>query len=86
MTAKLLSATEVADRLGCTAKTVRLKVQEGLLPAPVRFGPRGHLRFLPGEVEEFLATSLRGRPVDAASSGSSAPGVRRDPASTERNL
>ena len=84
MPSKLLTTNEMADLYRCTAKTIRVQVREGVLPEPIRFGPRGHLRFDPIEVERFLATSLRGRPVDAAQSSGpgSASDARRDPAHT----
>ena len=68
MPSKLLTTNEMADLCRCTAKTIRVKVREGVLPEPIRFGPRGHLRFDPIEVERFLAT----QPRPSASAGRSA--------------
>ena len=68
MTERLLTTNELADLYRCTAKTIRLKVREGVLPEPIRFGPRGHLRFSAAEVERFLTPTLRDPTVDVARS------------------
>lgn len=53
---KLLSAEEVAEKLGCSTRTVRQLVAEGKLAA-VRFAPRGHLRFVAEDVDRFVDRS-----------------------------
>jgi excisionase family DNA binding protein len=45
---------EVAERLGCSPKTVRELVATGRLN-PVRLSPRGHLRFRVEDVEALIA-------------------------------
>ena len=44
---------EVARRTGSSPWTIRRLAKEGLLPS-IRFGPHGHLRFKPEDVDEFL--------------------------------
>lgn len=48
----LIPVRAVAERLGCSPKTVRALARSGRLPA-VRFGERGWFRFDPSEVEQL---------------------------------
>lgn len=48
-----MKAPEVAERLGVTPQTVRTLARSGELPGH-RLRERGHFRFDPVEVEEFL--------------------------------
>ena len=53
MAEKLLKAAEVAHILGCSTGTVRQLHKAGQIPA-VRFGERGHLRFVPEDIERLI--------------------------------
>jgi excisionase family DNA binding protein len=84
---RMIRATEVADRMGLAAKTVRELARRGELPA-LRFGPRGHWLFDADAIEVVVrrgtASTDRGRAVDAATSaGSAARAARRGPATIE---
>jgi excisionase family DNA binding protein len=49
----LVTATEAARLLGCSAQTVKRLAERGDLRT-VRFGPNGHVRFRLREIEEFV--------------------------------
>ena len=51
---RLVLAEEVAAALGCTPKTVRRLAAVGVLE-PVRFTPKGHMRFRAEDVEALIA-------------------------------
>jgi excisionase family DNA binding protein len=53
-TRAVILTREVAERLGCSPKTVRELVATGRLN-PVRLSPRGHLRFRLEEIENLIA-------------------------------
>jgi excisionase family DNA binding protein len=60
MSDRLLSAREVATRLGCSPFTVRRLARDGEIPA-VRFGEHGHLRFVAEDVDALIERRRRKR-------------------------
>ncbi len=52
----LITASEAAERLGCTEKMVRKMANDGRLPS-VKVGAL--LRFRPLDIDAFVATNLR---------------------------
>lgn len=58
MEPKLLKASQTAEALGVSVRTVRRLADSGALK-PIRFSPQGWLRFRPEEVEQFLERAER---------------------------
>lgn len=55
MTPRPLTSAQVADRFGVTSETVGVWADEGKIPSFRT--PGGHRRFLPADVDAFLAAA-----------------------------
>jgi predicted DNA-binding transcriptional regulator AlpA len=62
---RLLNATEVCERLGCSQATLYRRVGVGLIPQPVRLGSSS--RWIAGEIDGVVALALANR--DARNDG-----------------
>ena len=61
---KLLTKKEVAAICGCHPETIARLVRDGKFPKPVRLGsdgPKGHVRWPEGDVNDWLAGRIAAR-------------------------